>query len=68
MTAISQLRGKLSVECLYGTCHKDGSKILGKRIWKSDISMCMNDMEKVQAMSSHDECLGYVCICLSVWI
>jgi hypothetical protein len=58
MTASSQLRGKLSVECLYETCHKNDWKILGRRIWKSDMSMCMNDMEKVQAMSLHDECLA----------
>jgi hypothetical protein len=58
MTASSQLRGKLNVEYLYETCHKNGSKILGRRIWKFDMSMCMNDMEKVQAMSLHDECLA----------
>ena len=34
---------------------------------KTKISMCMKDMEKVQAMSLHDECLSCVCICLSAW-
>jgi hypothetical protein len=57
MTASSQLRGKLSVECLYETCYENGSKILGRRIWKYDMSMCMNYMERGKAMSLHDECL-----------
>jgi hypothetical protein len=57
MTEISQLRGKISVECLYDTCHKNDWKILGRRIWKSDMSMCINYMEKVQVMSLHGECL-----------
>jgi hypothetical protein len=56
MTASSQPRGKLNVEYLYGTCHENGSKILGRRIWKFDMSM--KDMERVQAMSLHDECLA----------
>jgi hypothetical protein len=30
MTASSQLRGKLSVECPYEACHKDGNIILGE--------------------------------------
>jgi hypothetical protein len=46
MTASSQLRGNLSVECPYEACHKDGSNILGGRIWKSDRSMCMYDMKR----------------------
>jgi hypothetical protein len=58
MTESPQLRGKLSVECLYEACHKDGNNILGRRIWKSDMSMCMYDMERMQAMSLHDECLA----------
>jgi hypothetical protein len=56
MTTSSQLRGKFSVEYLYETCHENGSKILGRKIWKFDMSM--KDMEKVQAMSFHDECLA----------
>ena len=52
------MRGKFSVEYLYGTCPENGSDILGRRIWKSDMSMCMYDMERVQAMSLHDVCLG----------
>jgi hypothetical protein len=58
MTASSQMRGNLSVEYLYGTCLENGSEILGRRIWKSDMSMCMYDMEMVQAISLHDVCLG----------
>jgi hypothetical protein len=57
MIASSQQRGKLNVEYLYETCHKNGSKIPRRRIWKYDMSMCMNDMENVQEMSLHDECL-----------
>jgi hypothetical protein len=55
MTISSQIRGTLSIEYLYGNCPKNGSKILGRRIWKFDVSMCMYDMERVQAMSLHDE-------------
>jgi hypothetical protein len=58
MTASSQTRGKINVEYLYGTCLENGSKILGRRIWKSDVSMCMYNMERVQVMSLHDVCLG----------
>ena len=58
MIAIYDQRGKLDVEYLYETCHKNGNKIFGRRIWKFDMSMCMNDMERVRAMSLHDECLA----------
>jgi hypothetical protein len=58
MTANSQQRGKLNLKYLYEICHKNGSKILGRRIWKSDMSMHMNDMEKVKEMSLHDKCLA----------
>jgi hypothetical protein len=56
MTASYQSRGKLNVEYLYETHHENGSKILGRRIWKFDMSM--KDMERVQTMSLHDECLA----------
>jgi hypothetical protein len=55
MTVSSQLRGKLNVEYLYGTFPENGSKILGRRIWKFYISM--KDMERVKTMSLHDELL-----------
>jgi hypothetical protein len=58
MNASSQTKGKLFVEYLYGTCPKTGSNILGRRIWRSDMSMCMYDIERMQAMSLHDACLG----------
>jgi len=58
MTASPQLRGKISVECMYKACHENGNNILGRRIWKSDMSMFMYDMEMVQAMRLHDECLA----------
>ena len=44
MTASSQPRGKFNVEYLSRTCHEN-SKILGRRIWKFDMSM--KDMERV---------------------
>ena len=55
MTVSPQLREKHSLDCLYEACHKDGNNILGRRIWKSDMFMCMYDMERVKAMSLHDE-------------
>ena len=58
MTTSPQLRGKLSVECVYVAFHKDGNNILGRRIYEYDMSICMYDMERVQAMSLHDECLA----------
>jgi hypothetical protein len=58
MIASPQLRGEISVECLYEACPKDGSNIPGGRIRKFDMSMCMYDMERVQAMSLHGECLS----------
>ena len=60
MAAIPRLRRKLSVECLYEACHKDGNNILGRRISKSDMSMCMYGRERVQAMGLHDECWAMV--------
>jgi hypothetical protein len=57
MTASSQQREQLSDEYPYETYHKNDWKILGRRIWKFDMSMCVDDMEKVQAISLHDECL-----------
>ena len=42
MAASSQLRGKLSVECPYETCHKDDNNILGGGSG-SLIGPCVND-------------------------
>ena len=56
MIASSQLRGKPSVECLYETCYENGSKILGRRIWKFDMSM--KDMGRGTSNELHEECLA----------
>jgi hypothetical protein len=39
MLTSSQPRGKINVEYLYGNFHENGINILGRRIWKFDVSM-----------------------------